>query len=84
MSSAEYGTAFGATQRGRLRRFLAAITESIDSLVASRSRNAVLDRDLQQARQDMDRVGRLLDAGGSVYRAELSIVSTTQGRKIYY
>jgi hypothetical protein len=84
MSAAGYEIALGAAEPGRLSRFLTWLAETMDSHVASRSRNAVLDRDLQQARQDMDRVARLLDAGHPLYRADLSTEPTAQGRKVYY
>jgi hypothetical protein len=71
-------------QPGRLRRFLNWITEAVDSVVASRSRNAVLERDLQQARQDMDRVARLLEAGALLYRPNLSTAPPSQGRNVCY
>src|SRR5207249_3757161 len=68
MSVASYGIALSPMKPRRVRRFLAWLAQSIDSLVASRSRNVVLDRDLRQARQDMERVARLLDAGSACYR----------------
>lgn len=63
MSATNYEVVLGAARPGGLRRFLTSLTDWLDSLVANRSCNALLDRDLQQARHDMERIARLLDAG---------------------
>jgi hypothetical protein len=84
MSAADYMGALAVVRLGRLRWFLNRITQAVDSMVATRSMNAVLERDLQQARQDMDRVARLLEADASLHRANLSTAPAAQGRKVYY